>query len=341
MVLVIIGHCTYFGIQSPYGGIDYDSGDYISPVYKLLCFAVQFIYSFHMPLFMFASGMCFCLVKERSVSFGSFAMKKAKRLLVPFVLTTTFISVPLKYIAGYWSGSDCPMSAIFLGQYLAMGNTHLWFVMALFDIMVIAYFIERWHIGKSNILFWLVLLVVSWGAVKAGSLSPWANFLCLARALHFLLFFELGVFCLPYAKRWNINSFALTVSFVAMAVCYCVWRSAHLDGLPVVHCLPDTVFAVWGIFNMVFLAKKVFSSTMLADNILYAKVSQHSYGLYLYSDPFNYALIALMANVWGTAVFASNALSLIAFSARLIGTPLFAFLVIGIVGIVKSKVIGK
>lgn len=108
MVLVIIGHCTYFGIQSPYGGIDYDSGDCISPVYKLLCFAVQFIYSFHMPLFMFASGMCFCLVNGKSVSFGSFARKKAKRLLVPFVLTTTFISVPLKYIAGYWSG--CQLS---------------------------------------------------------------------------------------------------------------------------------------------------------------------------------------------------------------------------------------
>lgn len=27
MVLVIIGHCTYFGIQSPYGGINYDSGE--------------------------------------------------------------------------------------------------------------------------------------------------------------------------------------------------------------------------------------------------------------------------------------------------------------------------
>lgn len=91
---------------------------------------------------------------------------------------------------------------------------------------------------------------------------------------------------------------------------------------------------------MVFLAKRC-SATKLADNAFYASVSRHSYELYLYSDPFNYALIALMANFWGSAVFTSNAISLSAFAVRLVGTTLFAFLVIGIVGIAKSRVIDK
>lgn len=342
MILVIVGHCSYYNIITLYGGISYsDPDNEVCLTAKLIGAAVSFIYSFHMPLFMFISGMCFSFGKGKPVGFLSFAKKKAHRLLLPFILTTTFLSVPLKYVAGYWSGSENVVQDVLLGQYLAMGNTHLWFVLALFGIMLLAFAIERLNVRKG-IVFWGVLLVASWVGAKASYALPWSMFLCAAKVFQYLFYFELGAFCMPKLKDRELSVAALAASFAGMALLFVLRRFAFkMEALGIVNYPLATVAALLGTFTMVFLSKKIYASTRLASNQFYQAFSRNSYELYLFSDPFNYVIIALLMGAWGAGVFTEGVLSIAAFAIRLLGTTALAFLVIGYVKAVKGGVLDK
>lgn len=56
-ILVVVGHCTYFKICTNYGGCDY-SYLFINESYafKIINKMTEFIYIFHMPLFIALSG---------------------------------------------------------------------------------------------------------------------------------------------------------------------------------------------------------------------------------------------------------------------------------------------
>lgn len=78
IILVVIGH--YHPENSP---------EWYSTVWK-------FIYSFHMPLFMFASGYSYIATK-REQAYGSFIWKKAKRLMIPYLVTSVLV-ITLKLV---------------------------------------------------------------------------------------------------------------------------------------------------------------------------------------------------------------------------------------------------
>ena len=153
MLLVIIGHCTYTNLMTPYGGISYFSNissEEYSFGEKLLITMVSFIYTFHMPLFMMLSGACFSLTIHKVAGLKAFVSNKARRLLVPFLFTTLLLSVPLKYMSGYYSESANVLEDIVLGQFLLMGNSHLWFVASLFWIFLMYYGLHQKHLTDKR-----------------------------------------------------------------------------------------------------------------------------------------------------------------------------------------------
>lgn len=66
-LLVIIGHCRYYKIITPYGGCDYSR--YTEAGIPVFChletYINDLIYAFHMPLYMALSGALYCLKKAR------------------------------------------------------------------------------------------------------------------------------------------------------------------------------------------------------------------------------------------------------------------------------------
>ena len=90
VVLVVIGHGTYYNIVTKFGGIYYadimKEQNVGQPVfYKLVSLLTGFIYTFHMPVFIALSGSIYALATERTYS--SLVFQKAKRLLIPFIVT--------------------------------------------------------------------------------------------------------------------------------------------------------------------------------------------------------------------------------------------------------------
>ncbi len=58
--------------------------------------------TFHMPVFIALSGSLFALGKKLEA--GTFIIKKAKRLLIPFFVVWLCWNMPIKYLTGYYNG---------------------------------------------------------------------------------------------------------------------------------------------------------------------------------------------------------------------------------------------
>ena len=78
IILVVVGH--YVPDNSP--------GWYVA--------IHDVIYTFHMPLFMFASGYVY-IATRRDIGYGSFLMRKLRRLMVPY-LSTSVIVITIKLL---------------------------------------------------------------------------------------------------------------------------------------------------------------------------------------------------------------------------------------------------
>ncbi len=324
MILVVIGHCNYYNIITPYGGVSYDI-DLFS--FKCLGLITGFIYSFHMPLFMAVSGACFFFSMKKNPSFTQVLTSKAKRLLIPFVLVTLFLSVPLKYWSGYYDKSDNVFLDILFGQFFLMGNSHLWYVVSLFYIFIVYYTIERLNI-KKGFIFWSVLVLLSWIGFKL------ENYLFQCAGLtglfkHFL-YFSLGYSCIFWIKDRSYSLKYILLSWLSMIGFWLLFRFyIHHFKIPF-----ETIFALWGCVNMVFTCKNL--SSLVSNSSLYKYCSQNSYGLYLYSDPFNYILITLFALYFQQFFIVTDIGIILAFLLRFVFTFLGATVVLYLLKILIS-----
>lgn len=336
MALVILGHCVYLRIASRYGGTPYAgcTMDDPSPGYTALTTLSFFLYSFHMPLFMAISGMCFRFsMKKRMIRFKDVLKSKTKRLLVPFVLVSLLYVIPVKYAAGYFGHSQSVFADAIVGQLLLCGNSHLWYVVSLFEIFIVYYLIERFHL-KKNWAFWFILITVSWvGRYLEGSLP-----LGLASAMKHLFFFAMGYNLVEWLDRYTpkrkiVPLLALCGAFVVQygfSLCYST--SAAYRAMEYV---VFTIIAVIGGGSVLFFVKHTLD--FITRIPLYAAFKKYTYELYLYSDPLNYPLIAAAYVFVGTAAYTDSATALGLFLTRAIVTTAGAFLVIYLLNRIKRQ----
>jgi len=199
-ILVVVGHCTYFKICTNYGGCDY-SYLFINESYafKIINKMTEFIYIFHMPLFIALSGALYkkSLDKGRYSTFVELLNKKSKSLLIPFGAVTVLYSVPIKFISGYFNQSNDIVKDIFVGQILIQGNTHLWYLLTLFAIFIIAYLWKRnIKIRQTVILLLLIILSVGSGKIDIKLMS----YIC-----QFGLWFYIGILFEKYRIFFEKN----------------------------------------------------------------------------------------------------------------------------------------
>lgn len=128
---------------------------------------VNYIYSFHMPLFFFISGYLFSDKKYKTIK--DFAKKKARTLLIPY-----FIFSILSYL--YWTfiqirmGDDIKhpdLFRAFIGIFYSDPNHHfmsynvaLWFLTCLFSTEILFFFVKRKIENKHHLLISLVIFSI-------------------------------------------------------------------------------------------------------------------------------------------------------------------------------------
>ena len=332
MLLVIIGHSTYTHIPTDFGSLNYPVPDGICTSYFILSKLVYFIYSFHMPVFMAISGLCFSLGFHKTTSFRRLATGKGKRLLIPFVLVTTLVAVPIKYIGGYYSESENIFHDIILGQYLLMGNSHLWFLLSLFLCFIIFYLIEPVH-RKSPLLFWCGLTGLS--------LSTWIiqhfigdGTMGIPGMTKNLLYFAIGFYSKDWCNRYSPNLFitlsSVTASIVIFFLCSTInWYSKQLIA---------PLFAVWGCFNVLCVCKLILRYTSSTKTASYKFFRNKNFELYLYGDSANYLIVPALHTIGGGNYFTSDLFATSSFLIRIAGAVILTIIILNIINLAKSTV---
>ena len=327
-LLVIIGHCTYYNIQSVYGGISLlDYSCKASVCSKLINYLIGFIYTFHMPLFMGISGMCLSLsMRKRKQSFSGLVRSKWKRLVVPFLGVSVFYSIPLKWLSGYWADSPNILHDMFFGQLLLLGNTHLWYVLSLFWVFIAFYFIESLGLLHHKPV-WILLLLVSWLGryMEASDMG----FLGFAASMEHLFYFSVGFYTLDRINKELPRSlFYYLLSLSGLFLLYLAFTKCHplfpqifaIAKYPVI-----TALALIGGGNIVGLSRRL--SFQMRNSKFIALLKENTYELYLYSDPLNYIILAFVPCFVSGCFLESNVTAVSLFFIRFIFTAAGALIV--------------
>lgn len=325
MILVIIGHSTYYSIQTAYGGSNPFADIVLSKSTTSLATSIicGFIYSFHMPFFIAVSGMTLAISYKPQSPMKEISRKRAKRLLIPFITVTLFLSIPLKYISGYWDASENILRDIFCGQILLLGNSHLWYVVSLFYITIVFIWLLRNNLNHSWI-FWTLCIIATFVGNRLG-ITRFGEFFGITGFLRFFLYFSLGYYLWERIKTFSVKTVYVFLSWTAMIVAFAASLHFAQATPPIIRLLYNPIMAIWGCVNMIATAKEVAKWSVFADHPITQAMNTHCYKLYLYSDPFNYVLISILVAVFGSTVITADAPAAISFIVRIFGSLGLAF----------------
>lgn len=307
-LLVVIGHGRYYRIQTGFGGCDYSAlvdGQDIS--WKIIGLITEFLNAFHMPVFMALGGALFygSMSRGRFRSVGDLAVNKAKRLLVPFLLVGTLYVFPMKGISGYYAQSENVIWDFLMGQILIQGNTHLWFLPAMFVDFLICYCAEV-YLARIPRAAKLAILAVLSGLMWDFPIN------LIAYPLRYAVWFYAGYSFEQVRHRVD------KVASGLYGVCGCVLTAAVYLGA---RCLPaGQLWSALGYLCIKWMVPVLagislymvcceLSRTRMVDSDVYRFFADKSFGIYLYSDPVNYLVLALAAT-WAGEFFFGDAIGI-------------------------------
>lgn len=186
IVLVVSGHCRQGAPEEPLWSM--------------------WIYSFHMPLFMFISGFLLRYTNERkgtglaATPVGKFMWKKVKRLLIPYVVISTLAFVPKVLLSRFavrtleFSLADYLHMLIYPGDNVII---YFWFLPTLFILFFLvisgAKLLPRIQAPQKHIILLAALLLLHLFNPLAG-----IRLFNLGSVVNHLLYFALGYYTCRY-----------------------------------------------------------------------------------------------------------------------------------------------
>ena len=315
VILVVLGHGTYYNIVTPFGGIHYSAMMNKALISDTLFHEhvnnlKEFIYTFHMPAFVALSGSLFALKNEKNID--SFIKKKAKRLLIPFIVVWLFWNFPLKYITGYYKGIG--ICKIFL-QIIFPSSVYLWYLECLFIVSILMFLIKNLNFRMQ---FTIVIGTYILGIILYNN-EYMMHFL--GDPLYYLVWYWFGykiediIRWMKEKKIWN----DITILIVFLVICSSYILNPKIKNdffdLATMH------FLFPGL--MIVVLNYVVRRVKLKNGYLYT-MSSYGFGIYLYSDPLNYIILYLTFKWFGINVFGSEIGSAIIYFCRIFLTPVVA-----------------
>jgi acyltransferase len=247
-----------------------------------------FIYSFHMPLFFFISGLLYSDTKYNSI-FALFK-KRFRTLLVPYWFLG-IIQIIYELFKAFISGGSAPIAERFISL---IDFSDYWFIGSIF-ITELAFFIFRKQFStQKNLILFLILSSVIGFYVN----QYWVNIISPKCDLHFLFFVRLlfttlvfygfGYLFFSIIKKIDFEplvknlSSLIPISLIAQFLAYFYYLK-FFTGLSID--APQNyflfyVFAFWGIVNFVAI------SCIISSNSLFNMTGRFTLFIYiLHSNP--------------------------------------------------------
>lgn len=264
--LVILGHCL----------IMFSAGGAIVVQQKsaLLAYASTILYRFHIPCFFMVSGAIFALnlQKGKYAVFSAFALKKAMRLLVPYLIFGVFAVLPTLMICGLLEPSRW---YTFLGNlFFGRDVRHLWYLYALFAVFLIFWCFRR-RLMEGDIRKVLVLSFVVSFICRSFPLS-FSSYFQISNIGYYQFFFVWGIFFHRYFDEilcyFRSHWYWLIVGGLLLLL------SCFAD----LYTLSGYVYAAAGVMLSVALGWLFSRREGLQQNKWWRFLIRDSYGMYLF-----------------------------------------------------------
>lgn len=182
--------------------------------------AFTWIFSFHMMLFFFISGYQFDSQKYKDKGFSEFFNKKAKNLLIPYVIISTIGKIICMVIPAWRDPSkDIYYSLMYLTQPEGLKVGQIWFLICLFITEIMFFYLYKkffQHLSFTSIIFITVFIsIVGYGMNEVRIFQdqrlPWK----LDSAITALVFYIIG-FC--FRKSGVINKLFSNVIYRLVSI---------------------------------------------------------------------------------------------------------------------------
>lgn len=274
IILVVIGH--------------YHPGN--APEWYI--FINRFIYSFHMPVFMFASGYIYIATLKKE-SYIHFITKKIKRLMLPYI-TTSFLIISLKLLTQGNAYVENPVTAISYLKifYLPEAGFFLWFIWALWWMFVI---LPLFKTKKVRGWLFLVSILIAYIPISLPEIF------CFRQFKNMLMYFMLGVFIYENKEIVKIKFAGRYLPFLIFGVLEFLYLSDAINGgLAIIYKLIP--FA--GIWAIIQFSNYISKSINNSKQSWLLSIATSSYIIYLFHttfEGFTKALcqkIPLDSNLW-------------------------------------------
>ena len=143
-----------------------------------------FIYSFHMPLFMFASGFIY-MATRKDIGYGEFVQKKFRRLMIPY-FTTSVIVITIKLITQGNAYIENPVTVMSYVKmlYSPEAGYFLWFIWALWWMFVI---VPLFKTQRQRLILLAIALFLAYIPFQT------TEIFCIKEFKHMFVYFVLGV----------------------------------------------------------------------------------------------------------------------------------------------------
>lgn len=266
VILVVVAHSTRM----------YTANGAFNPLNdsQVLAFVTDYIYKFHMPLFILVSGAIFglCIEKGKYTNIPSFIVNKAKRLLLPYFFFGIAYVAPAMCLLGLTNQSFLEYS--FKGIILSLNSRHLWYIFALFFIFLLAIFARPLLIKSRKSRF--LVLVLSGVLYLLSSKLPYE--FQISTSFSYQLYFFVGVI-LNYEytfvqKVFKKLFFVFFLTPIALAGMF-VFNP---------NIITDLCYKFLGIIMVIFIGYcivKWFEG--FTDTYVYKIISKNSFGIYLFN----------------------------------------------------------
>lgn len=345
ILCVIVGHSSAYQHVNNYENLNYDlmmieNGVPQAMVHMWICRVAETIYLFHMPLFFAVSGATFALALMKKDQNGNFSRypsivalvkDKAKRLLIPYVVVNAVWNAPLKYLAGMYAGLGKKqiVKNIIKGQFLLAGNNYLWFVLALFQIFVIVYVLEKYIPERMIKLFLLIMLSL----LKTGLNNP-----LIYTAMDNAIYFYIGY--MWYQNREECNQliekqkYCIPVSFILLLVAEYMKNIAQLDGF---FQFSKYLGISAGVVFTYSVGIWLLRNTTAVDSKFVKIVNDNSFGLYLYTEPLNALIMTVIVSIFSVHALGNEIMAIVIFALRTVGVSMIAVLIVNLLKKAKLK----
>ena len=287
--LVVLGHSIIL-YSSAWGYYPTEQKSILLDNLKFLINGIQ------MPLFFSLSGFCFLWSWNRSNSFIDHAIKKAQRLIIPYIVIGICWLFPIRMLVKYpyYNGLSIP-HVIFKSILLGEDNGHLWFLPTLFIITVATagafQILEKASLGRFKVP---IVLCASIYLYHCGMPSP-MRFINLAAAN--AIWFSLGLAIHSIETKAWFEGFKKHKS-----ICICLIIVFFINLLKqVVPSIASTALTCMAVASIYCVIPQ-------KTNQLIEKISQNSMGIYLFHSPLVYISCTYWPNIAPIAMTVINLL---------------------------------